>query len=95
MRWYVISLYIDPPFNTGKLRKQTRLKLVQDQAGAREGFQGRRYKTLKKSEGAGTYADSFEDGEISFFFRAAFARGAACSQRFGLFLSPSGLSRDK
>ena len=54
-------IYIDPPFNTGKLRKQTRLKLVQDQAGAREGFQGRRYKTLKKSEGAGTYADSFED----------------------------------
>ena len=38
-------IYIDPPFNTGKARQQTRLKVTQDPNGDRTGFGGRRYKS--------------------------------------------------
>ena len=52
-------IYIDPPFNTGKIQSRTQLKTVRDEAGDRVGFQGQRY----RSERIGTkaYADSFDD----------------------------------
>ncbi len=54
-------IYIDPPFNTGKTRQQTRIQVAQDKKGDRIGFQGQRYKTLRAEKGAGSYSDSFDD----------------------------------
>jgi site-specific DNA-methyltransferase (adenine-specific) len=60
-------IYIDPPFNTGKRQTRVRMKTVQDEAGDRVGFGGRRYRTeLVETAGrpvdeiAG-YADQFDD----------------------------------
>jgi len=39
-------IYIDPPFNTGKVQARTRIRTVRDDDGDRVGFQGKRYKTI-------------------------------------------------
>ncbi|NOY91376.1 MAG: site-specific DNA-methyltransferase [Deltaproteobacteria bacterium] len=53
-------IYIDPPFNTGKVQARTRIRTVHDQdAGDRTGFQGRRYRTVKV--GSASFADDFDD----------------------------------
>lgn len=52
-------IYIDPPFNTGKVQKREFLKTVRDPEGDRTGFQGERYRTEKVSEAS--FEDSFED----------------------------------
>jgi len=52
-------VYMDPPFNTGKVRRHTRLAVVRDDAGDRVGFGGRRYRTVKL--GSKTYADVFDN----------------------------------
>lgn len=52
-------IYIDPPFNTGKDQKRTRMKTVRSEDGDRVGFQGQRYKTIKT--GVKAYSDSFDD----------------------------------
>jgi site-specific DNA-methyltransferase (adenine-specific) len=52
-------VYIDPPFNTGKVQARKTLRTVADPDGARTGFQGRRYTTRLLSESS--YRDSFED----------------------------------
>jgi site-specific DNA-methyltransferase (adenine-specific) len=52
-------IYIDPPFNTGKLQSRTPLRAVRDPAGERTGFQGRRYRT-SRLEGS-SFPDSFTD----------------------------------
>jgi site-specific DNA-methyltransferase (adenine-specific) len=52
-------IYIDPPFNTGKVQARTRLATVRDPDGDRTGFQGRRYRTIKL--GSTEYADLFDD----------------------------------
>jgi site-specific DNA-methyltransferase (adenine-specific) len=53
-------IYIDPPFNTGKVQKRTRIRTVRDpNEGDRTGFQGKRYKTIKLGESR--YADVFPD----------------------------------
>ncbi|HEY4382320.1 MAG TPA: site-specific DNA-methyltransferase [Acidobacteriaceae bacterium] len=60
-------IYIDPPFNTGKRQTRLRMKTVQDEAGDRVGFGGRRYRTELVNgggdgvRGKGGYADQFED----------------------------------
>ena len=52
-------VYVDPPFNTGKLQRKTRLKTTPNEEGDRIGFGGRRYRT---ELGASTqYADVFDD----------------------------------
>ena len=38
-------IYIDPPFNTGRVQQRSRLRTVRDPAGERVGFQGRRYRS--------------------------------------------------
>ena len=54
-------VYIDPPFNTGKIQKRVRMKTVRDEtAGDRKGFAGRRYRTERLGEDAG-FSDSFDD----------------------------------
>ena len=52
-------VYIDPPFNTGKLQTRTRMKTVQDDFGDRTGYQGKRYRTIKI--GSMGYLDKFDD----------------------------------
>jgi site-specific DNA-methyltransferase (adenine-specific) len=65
----VALIYIDPPFNTGKRQTRLRMKTVQDEAGDRVGFGGRRYRTELMNRGGagesgsteGGYADRFDD----------------------------------
>jgi len=52
-------IYIDPPFNTGRAQSRTRIKTVQDEAGDRTGFQGKRYRTTVV--GSSSYSDKFDD----------------------------------
>jgi site-specific DNA-methyltransferase (adenine-specific) len=52
-------IYIDPPFNTGKVQGRTQIKTLADENGDRTGFQGRRYQTVKI--GAREYNDIFDD----------------------------------
>lgn len=51
-------IYIDPPFNTGKVQKHTRLKTYRDQNGNRKGFKGQTYQSIELSTKA--YQDSFD-----------------------------------
>ncbi|HWW09996.1 MAG TPA: site-specific DNA-methyltransferase [Candidatus Acidoferrales bacterium] len=48
-------VYVDPPFNTGEIRKQPRIRVVADPDGERSGYAGRRYRVRR------TAGDSFED----------------------------------
>ena len=53
-------IYIDPPFNTGRMQRRERLRTVRDEkAGDRLGFQGRRYRTVKL--GTLSFPDVFDD----------------------------------
>jgi len=52
-------IYIDPPFNTKKIQKSTRIKTVKDEEGDRVGFQGKKYKTVNLS--SRSYNDNFEN----------------------------------
>jgi site-specific DNA-methyltransferase (adenine-specific) len=52
-------IYIDPPFNTGKAQTRNTLRVVQDAAGGRTGFQGRRYASELIAQSS--YGDEFED----------------------------------
>ncbi|MCY4325815.1 MAG: site-specific DNA-methyltransferase [Betaproteobacteria bacterium] len=52
-------IYIDPPFNTGKVQSRTRLKTTRDANGDRRGFQGKRYRTIEL--GASSFNDAFDD----------------------------------
>ena len=51
-------IYIDPPFNTGKTQKHTRIKTVKSKNGSRRGFQGNTYETIEV--GTKAYQDSFD-----------------------------------
>ena len=52
-------VYVDPPFNTGKVQSRTFVRTVQAEDGDRRGFRGRRYRTeVVATRG---YRDSFED----------------------------------
>jgi len=51
-------IYIDPPFNTGKIQKHTKIKTVRSELGSRKGFQGQAYKTTEL--GTRAYQDSFD-----------------------------------
>jgi site-specific DNA-methyltransferase (adenine-specific) len=53
-------IYIDPPFNTGKIQTRTSIATVHDEVcGDRIGFQGKRYRTIKI--GSKKYDDIFDD----------------------------------
>ena len=52
-------VYIDPPFNTGKLQARAQLKTVRSANGDRTGFQGQRYATVKLGQRA--FSDVFDD----------------------------------
>ena len=52
-------IYIDPPFNTGKVQARTQIKTERNEAGDRTGYAGHRYETVKL--GSKAYADLFDD----------------------------------
>lgn len=52
-------IYIDPPFNTGKVQQRERLKTIVSPNGDRTGFGGKRYETVRLGRTA--YNDCFED----------------------------------
>jgi len=52
-------IYIDPPFNTGKVQARTQLKTEKSESGDRTGFAGQRYATVKI--GSKAYGDIFDD----------------------------------
>ncbi len=53
-------VYIDPPFNTGRVQKRTQIAVVHDETlGDRIGFQGKRYRTIRI--GTKEYVDVFDD----------------------------------
>ncbi|MBI5836135.1 MAG: site-specific DNA-methyltransferase [Candidatus Eisenbacteria bacterium] len=52
-------IYIDPPFNTGKVQTRKQLKTVRSAEGDRTGFQGRRYQSVVM--GTIRFSDLFDD----------------------------------
>jgi site-specific DNA-methyltransferase (adenine-specific) len=52
-------IYIDPPFNTGKVQGRTQIRTTRSPEGDRTGFGGWRYETIKV--GVRSYADLFDD----------------------------------
>lgn len=52
-------IYIDPPFNTGKVQGRTQIQTIRNVSGDRVGFGGQRYETVKI--GTKSYADLFDD----------------------------------
>ena len=53
-------IYIDPPFNTGRVQTRKSIRAVRDESGGdRVGFQGNRYRTVDL--GSTSYSDSFDD----------------------------------
>jgi site-specific DNA-methyltransferase (adenine-specific) len=54
-------IYVDPPFNTGRLQHRKQIKTIRDASGDRIGFGGQRYRTeLAPTQPAG-YHDTFDD----------------------------------
>ncbi len=54
-------IYIDPPFNSGRVQKRKRLRVTSDERATRRGFGGRAYRV--EEIGESSYADSFDDYE--------------------------------
>jgi len=52
-------IYIDPPFNTGRAQEQVRIRTERDADGARTGFRGERYRSVRV--GTRAFADVFDD----------------------------------
>lgn len=52
-------IYIDPPFNTGRVQERAQLVTARDEDGDRTGFGGKRYRTTKI--GSRGFADAFDD----------------------------------
>ena len=52
-------IYIDPPFNTGKLQSRTQLRTERSSEGDRTGFKGQRYRS--QVVGTQAFADQFDD----------------------------------
>jgi site-specific DNA-methyltransferase (adenine-specific) len=51
-------IYIDPPFNTGKVQKRTTIRTIRSEKGDRKGFQGNHYQTIEL--GTKQFHDSFD-----------------------------------
>lgn len=52
-------IYIDPPFNTGKIQNRPRMKTYADDQGTRLGFAGKKYTT--EATFVSQYKDTFDD----------------------------------
>ena len=60
-------IYIDPPFNTGKVQARTQIRTERSEKGDRTGFGGRRYETVRLD--TQSYVDIFDD-YLAFLNRA-------------------------
>jgi site-specific DNA-methyltransferase (adenine-specific) len=60
--WFAKLIYIDPPFNTGKIQKRNRISVSASSNGTRTGFGGKRF-DVKSVKSDAQYADSFDDFE--------------------------------
>jgi site-specific DNA-methyltransferase (adenine-specific) len=65
-------IYIDPPFNTGKVQHREQLRTARDAQGDRVGFGGHRYRTERL--GGSSFRDSFSDYEAFLAPRLEHAR---------------------
>ena len=57
-------IYIDPPFNTGRVQSRARMAHKLDPAGERVGFKGKRYRVTRmrgRGEDPTAYTDRFDD----------------------------------
>jgi site-specific DNA-methyltransferase (adenine-specific) len=52
-------IYIDPPFNTGKVQRGESIKTVRSETGSRKGFKGDTYESIRQSSTSNN--DPFED----------------------------------
>ncbi len=52
-------IYIDPPFNTGRVQRRVTLETTADGGGDRDGFGGRRYRSV--ATGTAAYPDRYDD----------------------------------
>ena len=52
-------IYLDPPFNTGKVQRRQSLTTVRSENGTRVGYKGQTYETVRGE--VTSYDDSFED----------------------------------
>jgi site-specific DNA-methyltransferase (adenine-specific) len=52
-------VYVDPPFNTGRMRRGVRMRASADENGDRTGFAGRRYRT--STEQLQSFVDNHDD----------------------------------
>ncbi len=52
-------IYIDPPFNTGRVQQRTQIRAMRSAEGDRVGFQGRRYQSIVV--GTKRFSDLFDD----------------------------------
>ncbi len=59
-------IYIDPPFNTGKLQQRTEIQVERDDQGDRVGFQGKTYKTHRGK--TRRYSDKFKSSDAYLAF---------------------------
>jgi site-specific DNA-methyltransferase (adenine-specific) len=55
-------IYVDPPFNTGAVRRRRTLRTTRDEGGDRTGFGGHRYRTAERGvRPSEHYEDTFSD----------------------------------
>jgi site-specific DNA-methyltransferase (adenine-specific) len=52
-------IYLDPPFNTGKIQQRRRIRAVADEQGSHRGFAGKRYRT--EALESPVYPDRYHD----------------------------------
>ena len=77
-------IYIDPPFNTGKLQQRTEIQVKQDNKGDRVGFQGKTYRTQKGE--TRHYSDKFESSNVYLkFLRPRFEEAYRVLHPYGSF----------
>ena len=61
----VNAVYIDPPFNTGKIQQRDEIQVFQDVQGDRVGFQGKTYRTIKPVGGTSSRLHNSDKSESS------------------------------
>lgn len=52
-------IYLDPPFNTGRVQQRRGIRTIRSETGSRVGFKGQRYETIRQTLYG--YDDAFED----------------------------------
>ena len=72
-------IYIDPPFNTGRIQSRSRVKVIEDAEGDRRGFGGKTYRSEQVE--SPQFADDFDD--FSAFLMPRIEASLRCLQKNG------------